>query len=75
MVISTAKYMREMGLDARLKKKFKIKTTDSNHSGPIAPRVFKVEEGIPDGPNHVLAGDITLLETWFLWPFKFQISC
>ena len=53
--------MKEMGLDARLKKKYSVKTTDSNHSKPIAPRVFKVEEGVPSGPNQILAGDITYL--------------
>ena len=41
---TVAKYMAEMGLDARLKKKFKVQTTDSNHSGPIAERLFKVED-------------------------------
>jgi hypothetical protein len=30
--------MKEMGLAARLKKKFKVQTTDSNHNYPIAPR-------------------------------------
>ena len=29
-----AKYMQELGLDARYKKKFRVKTTDSNHQGP-----------------------------------------
>ena len=38
--------MRELNLDARLKKKFRVQTTDSNHSGPIAPRVFKVEDKV-----------------------------
>jgi len=58
-----AAYMREMGLDARLKKKFRIQTTDSNHDGPIAPRLFKVEEehNLPTEPGKLLAGDITYL--------------
>jgi transposase InsO family protein len=60
---TVAKYMKEMGLDARLKKKFKIQTTDSNHSYPIAPRVFKVEDEnpLPKRPGEILAGDITYL--------------
>jgi len=53
--------MRELTLDARLKKKFKVKTTDSNHSGPIAPRIFKAEDPLPSQPNKVWAGDITYL--------------
>ena len=61
---TVAKYMREMGLDARLKKKYRIQTTDSNHSDPIAPRLFKAEDedALPSGPNEVLAGDITYLK-------------
>jgi len=58
---TVAKYMREMGLDARLKQKFRVLTTDSNHSGPIAPRRFKSEEQLPCRPYEVLAGDITYL--------------
>lgn len=58
---TVAKYMREMGLDARLKKKFRVMTTDSNHDGPIADRVFKAEDQLPKKPFEVLAGDITYL--------------
>ena len=58
---TVAKYMREMGLDARLKKRFRVMTTDSNHDGPIAARVFKAEEKLPEKPYEVLAGDITYL--------------
>ena len=46
---------------ARLKKKFRVNTTNSNHDGPIADRVFKSEEPLPDKPREVLAGDITYL--------------
>ena len=61
---TVAKYMRELGLDARLRKKFKIQTTDSNHSFPIAPRLFKVENKnpLPLNPHEILAGDITYLK-------------
>ena len=58
---TVAKYMRELGLDARLKKRFRVVTTDSNHSGPIAARIFKSEEALPEGSGQVLAGDITYL--------------
>ena len=61
---TVAKYMKELGLDARLKKKFRVKTTDSNHNGPIADRLFKVEDhsSMPSAPGEVLAGDITYLK-------------
>ena len=60
---TVAKYMREIGLDARLKKKFKVQTTDSNHDGPIAPRLFKAEDehALPKAPGELLVGDITYL--------------
>jgi len=59
---TVAKYMQEMGLDARLKKKFRVLTTDSNHDHPIAPRLFEVEtHSPPNRPGQVLAGDITYL--------------
>ena len=60
---TVAKYMKELGLDARHKKKFKVMTTDSNHKKPIAPRLFKTEdkELLPVAPGKVLAGDITYL--------------
>jgi len=60
---TVAKYMKEMGLDARLKKKYCVQTTDSNHNHPIAPRLFKVEDDhpLPSGPGKLLAGDITYL--------------
>lgn len=60
---TVCKYMKEFGLDARLKKKFKVQTTDSNHNHPIAPRLFKVETEhcLPQKPGQLLAGDITYL--------------
>ena len=60
---TVSKYMKEMGLDARLKKRFRVQTTDSNHDHPIAPRLFKVEDehSIPGKPGELLAGDITYL--------------
>lgn len=60
---TVAKYMAEMGLDARLKKRFRVQTTDSDHPGPIADRLFKVEDHqtLPVGPGQVLAGDITYI--------------
>ena len=61
---TVAKYMSEMGLDARLKKKYRVQTTDSNHSDPIAERLFKaeLEDALPQAPGELLAGDITYLK-------------
>ena len=61
---TVAKYMTELGLDARLKKKFRVVTTDSNHASPIADRLLKVEDHqtLPTASGEVLAGDITYLK-------------
>ena len=61
---TVCKYMRELGLDATLKRKYRVQTTDSNHSHPIAPRLFKVEAEhcLPQAPGKLLAGDITYLK-------------
>lgn len=61
---TVAKYMNELGLDARLKKKYRVMTTNSNHKDPIAPRLFKTEceHTLPTKPHQVLAGDITYLK-------------
>ena len=60
---TVAKYMAEMGLDARYKKKFKPRTTDSDHNSPVAERLFKIEDHLtlPTAPERLLAGDITYL--------------
>ncbi len=64
---TVAKYMKELSLDARLKKRFRILTTNSNHNHPIAPRRFKTEDTstMPKKPFEVLAGDITYLKLGF----------
>ena len=61
---TVAKYMKELGLDARLKQNYRVFTTNSKHNYPIADRVFKTElsECMPNGFGEVLAGDITYLK-------------
>lgn len=53
--------MRDIGLYPKNTKKFKSKTTDSNHDGQFSPRIFKSEEYIGKAPNEIWAGDITYL--------------
>jgi len=61
---TVAKYMSDLGLDARLKKKYRVMTTNSKHTHPIAPRLFKTENEhcLPFAPGKILAGDITYLK-------------
>lgn len=58
---TVAELMRQMGISADLKKKFKVMTTDSKHTKTIAPRVFRTEDFNVKCPNDVWAGDITYI--------------
>jgi transposase InsO family protein len=57
--------MREAGIEGVARKRYRVKTTESNHELPIADRVFQVEEPatFPTRPNEVWAGDITYVPT------------
>jgi len=57
--------MKKADISGLIKKKFKIKTTNSDHKSPIAPRIFKTEEPHthPTKANQVWASDITYVPT------------
>lgn len=63
---TVARTMRDMGLKAKSKNRFKIRTTDSNHSYPVADnkldQVFDASE-----PGEVLLSDITYIPTGEGW--------
>ena len=57
--------MRAAGLVTRQKRRFR-RTTDSNHSNPIAPNVLE-RDFEPAAPNQAWAGDVmsmTLPAAW-----------
>ncbi len=60
-----ARLMREAGISGVAKRRYRVKTTDSDHELPIAERIFQVEEPqtFPTRPNEVWAGDITYVPT------------
>jgi transposase InsO family protein len=64
------KIMVKEGISAKSKKRF-VKTTDSAHDLPIAPRIFQAEnfETMPTKPNEVWASDITYIPTEEGWLF------
>jgi len=57
--------MKKAGISGLIKAKFSVKTTDSKHEDPIAPRIFKTEEvdTHPTKANEVWASDITYVHT------------
>jgi transposase InsO family protein len=61
-----ARLMREQNLHGRQKKRFRIRTTDSNHSLPIAPNRLAQAEA-PQAPNQIWVGDITYILTTEGW--------
>lgn len=62
-----ARLMRENGIMAKTKRRFKI-TTDSKHNLPIAPNLLK-QEFTADAPNKTWTGDITYIWTRQGWMY------
>ncbi len=61
------KIMRKFGLECKNKKRFRVKTTDSNHNFMIVPNLLK-QNFYASKPNQIYAGDITYIPTkegWF----------
>lgn len=65
-----ARVMRENEIISESVKKFKVRTTDSNHDLPIADRIFETENAdAVMAPNQVFVGDITYVATDEGWLF------
>jgi putative transposase len=65
-----ARLMQKNSIASESVKKFKIKTTDSNHDLPIAERIFETENvDSVMAPNQVWGGDITYIATDEGWLF------
>jgi putative transposase len=56
-----ARLMRERGINAKPRRR-KMKTTDSNHSNPVAPNLLN-RDFTADAPNTKWVADITGIET------------
>lgn len=66
-----ARLMRNAGLFGCARRRFRIRTTDSNHDLPIAPRVLKTEDRKthPTRPNEAWVSDSTYIATGEGWLF------
>ena len=63
---TVAKVMRQRGIKARTHRRFKVRTTDSNHDHPVAPNVLD-RKFTADRPNKVWLTDITYIPTGEGW--------
>jgi len=61
-----ARLMRQEGLWGRVKGRFRVRTTDSNHDQPIAPNRL-ADLAAPSAPNQIWVGDITYIPTEEGW--------
>ena len=61
-----ARLMREQGLHGRQKRRYRVRTTDSNHNEPIAPNRL-ADAPIATAPNQLWVSDITYIQTHEGW--------
>jgi putative transposase len=61
-----ARLMRQQGLCGRVRQRFKVRTTDSDHDLPVAPNRL-AEQPPPTQPDQVWIGDITYIPTQEGW--------
>lgn len=60
---TVARIMRENGWRSRTVKKFKVNTTDSNHTLPISPNILNQQFKEVSKPNQTWTSDITYIHT------------
>jgi len=61
-----ARLMREHGLNSRRRRKWRARTTDSNHKRPVAPNLLN-RQFTADGPDEKWLGDIVGIRTGEGW--------
>lgn len=61
-----ARLMREAGLQGRQRRRYRVRTTDSNHDQPVAPNRLKVADR-PTRIDEVWVSDITYVPTQEGW--------
>lgn len=60
---TVAKLMHSMGIRSKVSRKFKVRTTDSNHDHPIAPNTLEQNFAAAEAPDKIWAADITYIHT------------
>lgn len=63
-----SRLMREQNISGRQRRRFRVRTTDSNHAEPVAPH--RLAQGpTPQRPNQVWVADITYVNTKQDWVY------
>lgn len=63
-----SRLMREQDISGRQKRRFRVRTTDSNHAELVAPNRLAAGPG-PQRPNQIWAADITCIDTEQGWVY------
>jgi len=69
---TVARLMQRMNLAAKGKKKFRLRTTDSNHDHPIAPDLIQ-RDFTAAAPNQVWVTELTYVATGEGWLYSVVI--
>ena len=67
-----ARLMRELGIRAKAGRKFRVRTTDSNHALPVAPNLV-AREFVAETTNELWVSDITYIPTAEGWLYLASI--
>ncbi len=60
---TVARIMAQLGIRSKVRKKFRVRTTDSNHANPVAPNILDRRFGDASGPDQRWGADITAIAT------------
>jgi putative transposase len=60
---TVARLMARLGIRSKVRRKFRVQTTDSNHANPVAPNTLGQNFASAAAPNQVWGADITYLHT------------
>ena len=60
---TVAKLMARMRLCSKVRRRFRVRTTDSNHANLVAPNILDRKFAAATGPDQVWATDITYIHT------------
>jgi putative transposase len=60
---TVAKLMKDLGIRSKAVRRFRVRTTDSNHADPIAPNTLDQNFASATAPDRVWGSDITYIET------------